>query len=109
MAPATTPPRTPAPTAQPKQRASAVFGAANAASPRLAAAARPMADLRMDDPLRMENPRLIGRAPIQALVSGKCPCPREPALRHSRQPLRPHSLAEICWVESTIANPFYIE
>src|SRR5579864_1641550 len=48
--PSSTPPSTPTPTAQPKQRASAVPGAATVAKPRLAAAASPIKDLRMDSP-----------------------------------------------------------
>ena len=47
IAPAATPPRTPAPTAQPKQPAFAGAGAASAASPMPAAAAIPRTDLYM--------------------------------------------------------------
>src|SRR5579883_3584521 len=68
MAPAATPPITPAPTAQPKQPALAGAGAANALSAMPAAAASPMTDLCM------RSPQAIGRVPISADVGQESPC-----------------------------------
>src|SRR5215469_2604985 len=75
MAPAATPPRIPAPTAQPTQ--SAFAGAATAAKPNAAAAARPTSDLCMC------FPHVIGRVPIWDVDRRESPKP--PNSRRTRR------------------------
>src|SRR6516162_8745214 len=77
MAPAATPPRIPAPTAQPTQSAFAGAGAATAAKPNAAAAARPTSDLCMC------FPHVIGRVPIWDVDRRKSPKP--PNSRRTRR------------------------
>src|SRR6516225_8375617 len=87
IAPAATPPMIPAPTAQPQQPAFAGAGAATAAKPNAAAAARPTSDLCMC------FPHVIGRVPIWDVDRRKSPKPPEFATNPPK--LKSHSLAEV--------------
>jgi hypothetical protein len=97
IAPAATPPRTPAPTAQPKQPAFAVLGADIDARPMPVAAASPMSDLCM------YSPCAIGRVPIRNFSERKSPWyPRPVSRTRPKHPLE-YGLFGGNWVRGAVS------